>query len=353
MDVKVTVIIPVYNTKKYLEQCVASVTGQTYRDIEILLIDDGSMDGSAALCDTLAEQDGRIRVIHKENGGAATARNLGIEKALGEYIMFLDSDDWLDTNAVGTLVQYADEKQTDVLRFNYIREFEGKQLVKRNTFLEEKLYVGRECRQVCRQLLGLVGEELKHPENMNFLASCGFNLYRTEVLQNLGIRFVPIQEIGSFVDGLFNFSVFLHIKRFAFINCPFYHYRKTNEGAATANYRRNYVNRQIILFDKIKQTIEEMDEWEYFSEAYYNRISLSTMEICFNAMRNKAGFSECYREIRNVLKHEVFREAYQVFDISKMSFKWRAYYFLIKHSMTLPTFVMTKIILTLKNKGVL
>ena len=353
MKTKVTIVVPVYNTKKYLKECVQSLTEQTYADIEILLVDDGSTDGSSDLCDTLATTDERIRVIHKENGGAATARNLGIDEADGEYLMFLDSDDWLDTDTVDTLVNYADENKTDVLRFNYVREFEGKQLVKPNTFLQEKLYAGEECKTVCRQLLGLSGKELAHPESMNFLASCGFNLYRTDILRSLGVRFIPIQEIGSFVDGLFNFSVFLHIERFAFINRPFYHYRKTNEGAATANYRKNYVARQLVLFEKIKKKIEEEGKWEYFSQAYYNRIALSSMEICFNAMRNKAGFRERYREIKSVLKHEKFKEAYKKLDISSMGIKWKAYYFLIKHSMVFPTYVMTKLILKLKNRGVL
>lgn len=353
MKTKVTVVIPVYNTKKYLEECVRSVVNQTHDEIEILLVDDGSTDGSAEMCDTLAEADERIRVIHKENGGAATARNLGIDEAEGEYIMFLDSDDWLDLDAIEILTQYADENQTDVLRFNYVREFEGKQLVKPNTFLKEKLYVDEECKVVCRQLLGLVEKELAHPESMNFLASCGFNLYRTETLRKTDVRFVPIKEIGSFVDGLFNFSVFLNIKRFAFINRPFYHYRKTNESAATATYRKNYVERQLVLFEKLRAAIEKENEREYFSVAYYNRIALSTMEICFNAMRNKNGFSERYREIRSVLKHEKFKEAYNQLDISYMSFKWRTYYFFIKHSMALPTYIMTRMVLTLKNRGIL
>ncbi len=353
MKTKVTVIIPVYNTKKYLEECVASVSGQSYREIEILLVDDGSTDGSSLLCDELAARDGRIRVIHKENGGAATARNLGIDEAAGEYVMFLDSDDWLDTDAIEALVSLADENATDVVRFNYVREFEGKQLVKPNTFLEEKIYVGEECAVVCRQLLGLVGKELAHPESMNFLASCGFNLYRTALLRELGVRFIPIQEIGSFVDGLFNFGVFLHVERFAFINRPFYHYRKTNEGAATANYRKNYVSRQLVLFGKLKETIERDGRVEYFSEAYYHRIALSTMEICFNAMRNRAGFSERYREIKSVLKHEEFKAAYKHLDLSPMGLKWKGYYFFIKHSMVLPTYLMTSLILKLKNRGVL
>lgn len=353
MEIKVTVIVPVYNTKKYLEECVASLRAQTIKEIEILLVDDGSTDGSSELCDELSKTDDRIRVIHKPNGGAATARNLGIDEAKGEYVMFLDSDDWLDADTVKILTEHTDESHVDVIRFNYIREFEGKQLVKRNTFLEERVHVGDDCRVVCRQILGLVGEELSHPENMNFLASCGFNMYKKELLQKNGVRFIPIKEIGSFVDGLFNFCVFMDVKSFEFVDRPFYHYRKTNEGAATAKYRENYIDRQLILFDKLKYVIESRDESEFFNEAYNNRIALSTMEIAFNAMRNKTGFFERYKEIKRVLKHERFKSAYKNFNLRYFKPKWKIYYFFIKYSFTLPTYLMTNIILKLKNRGTL
>lgn len=91
----ISVIIPVYNTKEYLNRCVGSVCSQTYPDLEILLVDDGSTDGSGALCDELAQKDSRIRVLHKENGGSSSARNLGMEHAAGEYLGFVDSDDFI------------------------------------------------------------------------------------------------------------------------------------------------------------------------------------------------------------------------------------------------------------------
>ena len=348
---KVSVVIPVYNTKTYLEQCVVSVITQTFKDLDILLIDDGSTDGSSDLCDQLAASDKRIRVIHKENEGVSAARNLGLDEATGEYVMLLDSDDWLDMDAVETLVKKADSESTDVLHFNYIREFEGKSLVKANTFLEEKLYTGEECKVVCRQLLGLTGRELAHPESMNFLASCGLNFYRNSLLKELGVRFVSLQEIGSFEDGFFNFNVFLHVKRFAFIDCPFYHYRKTNVSSCTSNYRKEYVARQLLLFDKIRVVIDKEGCWDYFSEAYYNRIALSTMEACLNAMCNQAGFRACFHEIGEVLRNEQFKKAYESFDISQMSFKWKFYFFFIKHSMVLPTYMMTRAITILKNRG--
>ena len=91
-----SIVVPVYNTEKYLKQCVDSLTSQTLNEIEIILVDDGSTDGSGAICDEYAAKDSRIKVIHKENGGLGFARNSGLEMAQGEFVGFVDSDDWVD-----------------------------------------------------------------------------------------------------------------------------------------------------------------------------------------------------------------------------------------------------------------
>ena len=115
-----SVIIPVYNVEEYLEGCVSSVVSQTYEDIEIILVDDGATDGCPAICDALAQKDGRIKVIHKKNGGLSDARNAGIDKAVGEYILFLDSDDyWSDASVLGEIAKRLEITGADVLSFNY------------------------------------------------------------------------------------------------------------------------------------------------------------------------------------------------------------------------------------------
>ena len=101
----VSIIIPVYNVKPYLKRCVESVLNQSYTDFESILVDDGSTDGSSVICDEYLERDSRIRVIHKENGGLSDARNAGIKAAVGEYILFVDSDDFLNTDALDTLTK--------------------------------------------------------------------------------------------------------------------------------------------------------------------------------------------------------------------------------------------------------
>ena len=93
----ISVIVPVYNTEKYLDRCIQSILAQTYTDFELLLIDDGSTDLSGEICDKYAEQDSRVKVFHKENGGVSSARNLGLDKANGDWVTFVDADDWVTT----------------------------------------------------------------------------------------------------------------------------------------------------------------------------------------------------------------------------------------------------------------
>ena len=97
MDELISVILPVYNVQQYLEKCIESVVNQTYKNLEIILIDDGSTDMSGKICDEFAEKDGRIKVIHSKNGGVSAARNIGLDIATGEYIGFVDSDDWIES----------------------------------------------------------------------------------------------------------------------------------------------------------------------------------------------------------------------------------------------------------------
>lgn len=119
MNKLVSVVIPVYNVEKYLRKCVKSVVEQTYPHVEILLIDDGSTDRSGQLCDELQREDSRIRAFHKKNGGQSEARNLGVENAKGEYITFVDSDDWIDENAIERMVQCAQNVQAELVCCGY------------------------------------------------------------------------------------------------------------------------------------------------------------------------------------------------------------------------------------------
>ena len=125
-DCLVTVIIPVYKTEKYLGDCIKSVVEQTYKNLEIILVDDGSPDNCPVICDEWAKKDSRIKVIHKQNGGLSDARNAGIDKSTGEYILFLDSDDYYENhNHIELLCNEDDKNNSDLVCFNYKRYYDG------------------------------------------------------------------------------------------------------------------------------------------------------------------------------------------------------------------------------------
>ena len=121
---KISIIVPVYKTEQYLDRCVESIVNQTYNNLEIILVDDGSADNCPAMCDKWAEKDNRIKVIHKENGGVSSARNAGIDAASGEYIGFVDGDDWIDTDMYDFLMSHFDD-DTDIVRCSYRKVYEN------------------------------------------------------------------------------------------------------------------------------------------------------------------------------------------------------------------------------------
>ena len=123
---KFSVVIPVYKVEEYLDQCVESVLQQTYSNLEVILVDDGSPDRCGAMCDDWATKDDRVRVIHQENGGLSAARNTGIRHATGDYVLFLDSDDWWDNATVlDAVAKQLGQTPVDVLSFNYRKSFDG------------------------------------------------------------------------------------------------------------------------------------------------------------------------------------------------------------------------------------
>lgn len=145
---KFSVVVPVYKVEKYLDQCVQSLLGQTYADLEVVLVDDGSPDQSGAMCDAWAAKDARIRVVHQENGGLSAARNTGIRHATGDYVLFLDSDDWWETDTVlEAIAKQLERTPAEVLSFNYRKSFDG---VAQPGYFDETLPSSRETESLAQ-----------------------------------------------------------------------------------------------------------------------------------------------------------------------------------------------------------
>lgn len=148
----VSVVIPIYNVAQYLSQCVDSVLSQSYQDLEIILVDDGSTDECPKICDDYQQKDVRIRVVHKENGGLSDARNAGMKKATGEWTLFVDSDDWIDQEAIAKLYQFAIENRCDIVQGNVYYVYADHLLYRQASRKEQKNNV-LSCQEAMRELL--------------------------------------------------------------------------------------------------------------------------------------------------------------------------------------------------------
>lgn len=192
----ISVVIPVYNVEKYLAQCVDSVLDQTFQDFEIILVDDGTTDSSGAMCDEYAQKDARIRVIHQSNGGLSAARNTGLSAASGEYIYFLDSDDYIEPTALADLVSAAQQEQADVVFFDgYVFYDECEEDENAFRYERKASYAAQNGRTILPQLL----------KNEEYRTAVPLMLFRTDYLRAHALTF---REGIIHEDELFTFLVY-------------------------------------------------------------------------------------------------------------------------------------------------
>ncbi len=352
INLKVSIIVPTYNVKDYVEECVNSLISQTYEDIEIILVDDGSTDGSSDILDNLEGKDVRVKVFHKENGGTHSARNLGVEKSTGDYVMFIDPDDWFSKDCVESVVEIIKTTGADVVKFNYVKEYGSYFENKTNNLLDSKLYVDSEYIKILRMNLGLVGNELKNIQDFNFLASVCFGCYKKEIITSNSLAFTNMKEIGTFSDGLFNLGFLLKANSFYYLDKHLYHYRKNNFASCTNTYRANFLEKNKVLIEKIYALVNPESLGQDFKLAYDNRVSYSVLELCLNVVENKeATLKNSIKDLKTIINSEPYRTSLKGFKVKFLPSKWKLYYCLLKTKFSLGIYFATKFMLKMRKRG--
>ena len=226
----ISIVVPVYKVEKLLERCVKSLIDQSLEDIEIILVDDGSPDKSGDICDKLKQQDSRICVIHKSNGGLSSARNAGIQVAKGKYISFVDSDDDVELNMFEIMVNAAEEYSADFIMSDYIRIFEDGHKTEVSAQLENGLYEKKKIRNEIFPSL-IMGENVDYGP----LLAVWHCVYNREFLKKNRIMFAD--DVKWSEDNLFNSMVGYCADRFVYLKGKnLYHYYQ-NSGTITTSYR--------------------------------------------------------------------------------------------------------------------
>lgn len=240
----VSVVVPVYRVERFLPACMESLLGQTYENLEILLIDDGSPDGCPALCDDYAAQDGRVRAVHQQNGGLSRARNAGLALAGGDYVYFLDSDDMLRPDALERLVAAAEESGAELVFFNA-------RLIREDGAAHERALAHVRKGEYPSPKPGaeMLGELLQNGE---FMTPVPYLFFRRGFLGNR--RFCP--DI-VYEDVLFTFTAFLDAGITAYLPEPLYFYRIRGNSIMTGRVSRRHYESLLFVYEQIEQRLAQ------------------------------------------------------------------------------------------------
>lgn len=259
----ISVIIPVYNTEKRLEKCIDSILTQTYAYFELLLVNDGSKDSSGEICDAYIKRDNRIKVLHKENGGASSARNLGIEYSNGEYICFVDSDDYVDNDYLSAFLVDAlkvDEKTFIIQNL----QIENDGVIKKFPEFHDGLYkekdfsklfsvneIDRRCGPMCK-------------------------LYNREILVKYNLKFNPKIHAGE--DLLFLITYLSYIKN-VYLSSEFNYHAVSSEGSLSKRY--NSFESELLTFQLLNNAYKKLDNVFNLDDSAKNRIRKNSLSLFF------------------------------------------------------------------------
>lgn len=255
LEHKVTVVIPVYNVEKYLDRCLKSIVDQTYKNLEILLIDDESPDHCPEMCENWAKSDKRIRVIHKKNAGLGMARNTGIENATGNFICFVDSDDYIELDTIEKAHSKAIKCQADVVYYGYnIVNAEGRVIKTYKPEINKLVYADRE---VAEEILPeLISPDYSQEKKANLMLSACTALFSMDLINKIRWRFVSEREIIS-EDVYSLMNLFGHITCVGVLPEAMYYYCQ-NSSSLTRTYRKDRYQGIKAFYDKIMTLCEEL-----------------------------------------------------------------------------------------------
>ncbi len=239
----ISIIVPIYNAERYLRRCIDSILAQTYEEIEVILVDDGSSDSCLTICDEYAERDRRVLVIHQENSGVCAARNAGIEASKGDYFAFVDDDDWLEPDLYEVLYHLIKGSDADIAAsYDCIGE-----TVPKKTDISQCIVFSK--KEAVRRLL----------DNQCELTAVWGKLYRKEILED--IRFSPSLYPGE--DALFEVQAILKSRKIAYLNYQGYHYRVHADSASHALSQK-----AVTILDSIDEIIHTLGGFDQGLASY-------------------------------------------------------------------------------------
>lgn len=321
----VSIIVPVYNVEKYLQQCVDSLVSQTYKNIEILLIDDGSKDNSGQMCNQFSEQYTNVMSFHKKNSGLGLTRNFGLERINGDYVTFVDSDDYLRQDAIQKLVDGLGDGQNDTVigGFTKITD-DGKELYI-ETYPEEVINNGLVYSRLFNRMLG------SSPDRHDLIKPSVWNaLYSVKIIQEHNLHFVSERELIS-EDIVWDSDYYRYSQSAKIISEPTYYYRY-NPNSLSQTYNPDRFEKSIYFY---KYMACKMSNTEIAQEAKLRLIRY--LFICVRSAFSQSAimpFRESQKSIKKMCSNLELQQAIDEYPINRLGFKQRIFIMMVKYRWT-------------------
>ena len=335
---KVSIIVPVYNVEKYLERCLNSLRNQTLSDIEIILVDDSSTDSSLDICKKMEMEDSRIKVIHKENEGAGKARNAALAIANGEYIGFVDSDDFVELNMFETLYNKAIQYSSDLVMSGVLfvdgNMFSEKGESIRKTYFEnDTQFDTKETLEKLR--MGIVGSLPEDVDDSKYGMSIWKNLFKLEIIKKNNIVFQSEREIYS-EDALFMIDYISCIKKATGISDAFYNYIR-NEESISKSYKKDRFEKSLVFVNEVEKRFKKdikADEYRVYIDRFWQAMCrvLCSQEIMY-AQDNHIKYSVLKERLKMICTHSRTLNALKKYPIWKLPLKQGIFAFGVKHKL--------------------
>ena len=312
----VSIVVPIYNVEKYLNRCIESIVNQTYTNLEIILVDDGSPDNCPAMCDNWAKKDKRIKVIHKENAGLGMARNTGIDSAIGKYIFFLDSDDYVDLSLVDKCVASALKYQSEVVIYGFSND-DGGHIKPKKICTDQLVFCGDIIKdQLLEDLLTY---------KLGFGSSCCMKMFDLELIKNKNVRFFSEREIIS-EDSFFILELFPNLSVVSIVpECLYFYFN--NQSSLSKTFKIDRQEKNDIFLKKCMDYVvtKGLSESLSFSiQSRYHGYTLGAlMQIVRSSLPKKERKKEIYKIYKNQLLHQTLIDEVLSLDSGKARFFWK------------------------------
>ncbi|MFI3283610.1 MAG: glycosyltransferase [Erysipelotrichaceae bacterium] len=300
----ISVVIPIYNQELYLAQCINSVISQSYNDLEIILVDDGSTDGSVKICEAFKKEDRRIKIVNKENGGVSSARNEGIKNSQGEWILFVDADDYLKENILEKIIsEVKGNREVELFLMNYYTFTDNKIETSDKAYINELSISGSLSYLIC------------YKNNQLSLGSsaraCWGKLFKTEIIKKNNISFKESLYIGE--DMLFVLNYIKHTKSIKVLDEYGYYYR-VHEESVMQSYKKDLYKQYVELLNELIHSISDLSadcQSEVSKYIYYFKLELY-IGLCKNAYglsvlenKQKIDFKEANEWFNENVKYQI------------------------------------------------